>query len=577
MRDELIRRNVLIVIIALLIFSLASSLIWNHFTRNNMQNELVNISVVVNEQISETTNETELQTVVKNLTKNQQWLTIVVANSHGNILIDSSNDSVGDNYFPNLSSDELNRANEIDVKNKHLYNKDNELFYITKLNDDIIVRTSITIADNNLGILESLFFVFVVAIIVVFLSLIFTRKTTQNIVDAFNSVSSNLKLVNEGKYEEIDTVHRYKEVAEAIKEINVISNNIYTSLKTIKDDSEKLQFLINNMDQGFLVLNNKGNIILINNYAKRIAKVNEDVISLNIHNLNYEKIILEKIDYAIENNENIYFDVKINELGKIFYVTIDAFDNPWNEFSDTKRIYLIKLSDVTKERLEEKNKSEFIANASHELKTPITSISGFSELLLSSSESYSEQDINFLNIIHNESIKMKDTIDQLLLLTNIENRKESFDLNQDVDLELLINEELANLREPIEKMQLNIDLKLDIIHITSNEILIKEIIRNLLGNAVKYNKNKGSITISTYKNNKGTVLSFVDTGIGMEEKMLDKIFERFYRIDESHNSKTSGTGIGLNLVKQICNILNAKINVESKIDSGSSFIIELNN
>ena len=121
MRDELIRRNVLIVIIALLIFSLASSLIWNHFTRNNMQNELVNISVVVNEQISETTNETELQTVVKNLTKNQQWLTIVVANSHGNILIDSSNDSVGDNYFPNLTSDELNRANEIDVKNKHLY------------------------------------------------------------------------------------------------------------------------------------------------------------------------------------------------------------------------------------------------------------------------------------------------------------------------------------------------------------------------------------------------------------------------------------------------------------------------
>ena len=574
MRDEIIKRNVLIITIALIVFTITSSLVWNHFSRGTLENQLINISKIVNNQIYDTTNEEELHEVVNSFTKDSEWLNIVVANSNGNIIIDSTNDVVGDAISANLSKEELVKANSNNVDKDNLYTIDNTLYYISKLNDDIIVRTSMELENTSLAILESFFFIIIIGIVTIILSIMFTRRTTDRITSALEGISNNLRLINQGTYQEIDTNHRYQEVALSLKEINEISNNIFNSIQMIQNDREKLQMVIDNIDQGLLIIGDNEEILLINSYARAINNMDVDVTGMNFHSLPYIPSAIHMIEETIHDFKTRGLDVFDEKLNKIFFVTINCFDNTWQDIVGVNKLLLIKFSDVTIERLEDKSRSEFISNASHELKTPITSISGFSELLLSM-DIFTPDIMSYLNIIHTESLKMKKTIEQLLLLSNLENRLDRFDLNEDVNVIHVVDDIIDTFRPMIEKMNLEIIKDLEVKEIKCNEVLIQQIIQNLIENAIKYNKDNGSITIRTKINNNNYQLIVEDTGIGMEKKYLDQIFERFYRIDESHNSKIPGTGIGLNLVKQICKIIGANINIESTIDVGSTFIVEI--
>ncbi len=574
MRDEIIKRNVLIITIALIVFTITSSLVWNHFSRGTLENQLINISKIVNNQIYDTTNEEELHEVVNSFTKDSEWLNIVVANSNGNIIIDSTNDVVGDAISANLSKEELAKANSNNVDKDNLYTIDNTLYYISKLNDDIIVRTSMELENTSLAILESFFFIIIIGIVTIILSIMFTRRTTDRITSALEGISNNLRLINQGTYQEIDTNHRYQEVALSLKEINEISNNIFNSIQMIQNDREKLQMVIDNIDQGLLIIGDNEEILLINSYARAINNMDVDVTGMNFHSLPYIPSAIHMIEETIHDFKTRGLDVFDEKLNKIFFVTINCFDNTWQDIVGVNKLLLIKFSDVTIERLEDKSRSEFISNASHELKTPITSISGFSELLLSM-DIFTPDIMSYLNIIHTESLKMKKTIEQLLLLSNLENRLDRFDLNEDVNVIHVVDDIIDTFRPMIEKMNLEIIKDLEVKEIKCNEVLIQQIIQNLIENAIKYNKDNGSITIRTKINNNNYQLIVEDTGIGMEKKYLDQIFERFYRIDESHNSKIPGTGIGLNLVKQICKIIGANINIESTIDVGSTFIVEI--
>ena len=576
MRDEIIKRNTAIMIFGLLLFFVLSLFITSYTSRKSIEQQLVNVSTVVHNQILETTTEDELNGLVESLTKNQEWLHIAVATSVGVIIHDSMNDSISEGKPVFLSSDEIQKASS-ELESDRIYIKEDRIYFISKINDDIIVQTSAHITDNTQLIFMNIFYLLILIIIVIIVTYLYTKKISKNIVDTFSELSVTLKSINEGKYVEIDTSHKYTEVRDVLTEINEINNNTYLSMLTIKNEHQKLDFVINNMQQGIMIVNKHGNVLLINDYAKDALNITID----NLDNIAYatiikNKVFKEKIEKAIQNKNNYFLDIYDETKDKIYGITINFLRNKWDDLNKDERLYVIVIMDVTEERQIDQNRSDFISNASHELKTPITSIRGFSELLLVTNDSYDESTKKYLKIIYNESVKMKETIEDLLYLSNLQyNRKDDTSYNQ-IYLSDIVDDVVSQFAQMAQKNKVNINVDTDDSSLFEQEKMVTHLVKNLVENAIKYNKENGCVNISVKSTERNIVLQVSDTGIGIEEKHLEKIFDRFYRVDESHNKKMGGSGIGLNIVKQICIALNAKISVESKINVGSTFTVIFN-
>ena len=248
-----------------------------------------------------------------------------------------------------------------------------------------------------------------------------------------------------------------------------------------------------------------------------------------------------------------------------------AIENFKNELERPAGVIVV-IQDITEHVKLDNMRKEFVADVSHELKTPITSIRGFSELLLSNSNNLDEDTKKYLKIIYDESIKMKETIDELLYLSNLEYKKNMNEDKEQIYLIDFIDESVQRYQRIAAKDQIKIKTDVDDqAYIIEQPKLFIHLIDNLLSNAIKYNKTNGEVLIKVYQDEKNIILEVSDTGIGIEEKNLNKIFERFYRVEESHT--TSGTGIGLNIVKQICNIMNANVTAKSTFNVGTTFTI----
>lgn len=574
MRNEIIKRNVLIVAISLLIFFIASIFITSYNSRKSLEKNLINISNVVSHQIYETNNELELHNVVEQFTQDQDWLQIIITNSSGFVIKDTSNDSIGTTVTQQLTEEELSKCSS-DSETDRIYIMDNKMYFITKINDDIIVKTSLVFEDNTEYILHSLFYLSLLLIGVILVSLFYSKKISDNLISTFNSLCSNLKSINEGIYTEIDTSHKYPEVSDLLNEIYDINNNIYLSMLKIKNEHQKINFVINNMQQGIMIVNKFGDVLLLNDYLKDALSINDG----HSENCKYSDIIIHeelnsKISKALNNKNNYYFDIL--EKSKIYSCSINYLRNTWTDVTKDERLYVINIIDVTEERETDKINAEFISNASHELKTPITSIRGFAELMLVDDDAVNEKSKKYLNIIYNESVKMKDTIDELLYLSNLQYQHNNEDNYELINFKDVIDDIVDEYRSLADEQNISFDLDIDDSSIYQPSKLINHLVKNLIENAIKYNKTDGTVKVRVYSNKHQIIMEVEDTGIGIDEKNLNKIFDRFYRVDSSHNKNTGGTGLGLNIVKQICTALNAKIDVSSKVDIGTIFKVTFN-
>ena len=575
MKDEIIRKNAIITGISIFIFCIISFVVTSYYNRKSLEDQLISISGLVSYQIKESTTDEELNQIVDNLTKDQDWLQVVVCNSLGNIIKDSANDSVG-RVNLSISEEELKRANENKDGSYAIYLSNSQINYITTITDDIILRTSLKYEFSTSYLLMNLFFMMILLTVDLFLSVFTSKKTSENMLEIIEKIDSHLKTINEGEYSEIEDVHKYVEVEKVLREINEVNKNILSSMRSIKNEHSKLDFVINNMEQGLIIISEKEEILLINDYAKEILNIKDiEEDNVNYHRILTDELLLSKIEKAIKRKEDEYFDIIDRDREKIYGTSINYLKNKWFEEDKEIGIFILLLSDVTEKRNNDELKAEFISNASHELKSPITSIRGFSELLLASSANYDEKTNKYLNVIYSESIKMKMTIDELLYLSNLEYRRNLEGEKEKVYFKDVIDVLVEAFIEEADKEYISIITNVDEnLYIYEQANLLDHLISNLLSNAIKYNRRNGKVYINVEERDNKIILTIADTGVGIDEKDIDRIFERFYRTDQSHNRRTGGSGIGLNIVKQICNILEAKLSVDSKKDVGTKFIIE---
>lgn len=576
MKDEIIRRNAFITGISLLIFFFFSFSFSSYYNLRSMETQLINMSNVVSNQIMETSTDEELNSVVDSFTKNQEWLQITICNSHGNIVKDSENDMIGVTISASISDSELVRANEASTDNDRIYVDQQRIYYIKILSNDIIMRTCTEYSFNTSFLYMNLLVLLILLIIGLFLSIFFSKKTSENIVEIMEKIDSHLKTINEGEYKEIEDSHRYSEVENVLREINEVNKNILKSMQSIRFEHSKIDFVINNMEQGIIIISENEEVLLINDYAKEVLNISGKIEeNINYHRVLTIDLLLSNIEKAIKKHEDEYFDIVDRVKEKIYATSIDYLKNKW--FSDNQEIglFIVLMTDVTEKRTNDELKAEFISNASHELKSPITSIRGFSELLLAINDNADEKTKKYLNVIYNESIKMKMTIDELLYLSNLEYRRNLEGDKEKVYFKDVISSTVEAYTEQADKEYISIIVNVDEnLYIYEQTNLLDHLISNLLSNAIKYNRRGGKVYINVEERDAKIILTVADTGIGIDEKDIDRIFERFYRIDQSHNRRKGGSGIGLNIVKQICNVLEAKLSVESKKDVGTKFIVE---
>lgn len=424
----------------------------------------------------------------------------------------------------------------------------------------IILRLAIKNSEINgyLGVsLPILFAVLVVALVV---SLFISKLLSDKLAGKINEVGESLKSLNAGNYEPIRTNSGETELYSVLNEINELNESMHRRIRKISDEHGKLNTVLKNISQGIVAVDEHGKIVFANKSVLSVFDSAADVKGLDLVYLIDDVALCEKIGRHLCKNYQAEYLYKGKELSVVIRRTEKS-----EESGSVSSIVII--TDVTKEKALQKQKNEFFANASHELKTPVTVMQGLSEILLNK-EGLDDGSRKQIGRIHTESLRLSSLISDMLKLSRLENGEMTERALTDVDLKKVAEEVLSELSEEIEKKGISAEISGGG-SVRADGIRIFEILQNLLSNAVHYNKEGGRIEVGIADGEKEVTLTVRDTGIGIEKENLPRLCERFYRVDKSRSKKTGGTGLGLAIVKHVCALYNAEFTIDSEIDVGT--------
>ncbi|MBM7648850.1 two-component system phosphate regulon sensor histidine kinase PhoR [Bacillus ectoiniformans] len=356
--------------------------------------------------------------------------------------------------------------------------------------------------------------------------------------------------------------------------INILARNLQEMMQAQEVHHNRLTTIIENIESGLLLIDDRGFIVMVNQSLKNLFHVkNERLIKKRYHEVLRHKEVIEIIEevFMTENNVRKQLVLPLSIERKHFEIS----GAPIIGTNDEWKGILIVFHDITEIKHLEQMRKDFVANVSHELKTPITSIKGFTETLLDGAKADPEALEMFLTIISKESERMETLVMDLLELSKIEQKGMVLSLNQ-VNIEELIEDILPTLEKRLENKRMNVtvDLKGDLT-ITGDLYRLKQVFLNLITNAILYTQQEGSIRITGYEEKGYAVIEVSDNGIGIAEEEVPRIFERFYRVDKARSRNSGGTGLGLAIVKHIIEAHRGKIYVRSQLNEGTTFVVKL--
>lgn len=430
-------------------------------------------------------------------------------------------------------------------------------------NNDYILRTAIPIDSINRYFLSFLFTILIVLTIVIIIIALVLPLITRNIMVPFNIIKSSLNNISENNSEIPKNLTNFDEINVVLYDINRLASNLNNNIKKYQTEKEKLGYVLENIEQGIIAIDKDKNIVFINQYTLDLLDISKDT-PTHILEIMREKEVIEKINKAVELNRYSRFDISShNGSVNIAFTIIPIFNN-------SKIVALIKLEDVTDIRKLEIEKQDFFINASHELNTPLTSIVGYSELLLSNNSKNRE---DFAKRINDEALRMKDLVSDMLTLSKIEESWQET-IDEKIDLKEIVINVLASNKLKASNKNITIIKDIESGFIFANKEKIIEVVNNLVDNAIKYTDKDGEIKVKLNSSKDKIVFSVIDTGCGIPSQYLNRIFERFFRVKNEQYLKVSGTGLGLTIVKNICNYYKADIYIKSKEHVGTEISVD---
>ena len=423
------------------------------------------------------------------------------------------------------------------------------IYYALRLTDGSVIRVAATqysiwiiLVGMTRPILVVLFAAFIISAII-------TYHVSKRIV----------KPLNEIDLEHPENAVSYDEITPLLKRIAHQNREISKNMGELKRQREEFSTITENMSEGFLVVDNLAKILSHNQSALNLLGIKGNVENKNVLELNRSESFCKAIDLALNGKHN-------EQVMKLDDKTYHLLANPVYQESNVIGAVIIIL-DVSEKEERESFRREFTANVSHELKTPLTTISGTAEIMKNGL--IKPEDIpHFATNIYNEAQRLITLVGDILRLSKMDENSFSSE-KVDVDLQAIAKRASQAVLEEAKKRNISVNLSTESCVISGIPSILEEIAFNLCDNAVKYNVEGGSVDISLVKNGDNAVFSVSDTGIGISYDEQERVFERFYRVDKSHSKEIGGTGLGLSIVKHGAAIHDAKIDMHSALGKGT--------
>lgn len=501
--------------------------------------------------ISLSANEAQLQ---KYSSANER---ITLINADGEVIYDNKTDVAGmENHLDREEVKEaLKDGTGYSVRHSETLGI-NSCYYAVKLENGNILR----VADESLSVeavvLQLLPPIAAIALLAFILALILAAVISKKI----------LKPINEIDLDNPDTYGAYEELSPFVSKINAQQRRINHQIAELRASRREFETIAENMSEGLLLTDTKGHILSHNSSVKRFFGVQDDINGQNILTVNRSEVFREVFD-NIREGRHCENTVTVNGM----YYEVAA--NPVFDETGAPCGAVILIVDVTEKEKREKLRREFTANVSHELKTPLTSILGISDMLKNGI--VAPDDIKgFGADINKEADRLLSLVNDIIKLSELD--EGTVGETERVDLYKTAKEAAKSLAKIAEKRGVTVEVTGETAEISAGESLIFEMIYNLCDNAVKYNKEKGSVTVNVGNKDGAAFVTVKDTGIGIAPEHTERVFERFYRVDKSRSKQSGGTGLGLSIVKHIAASFGGTITLNSTLGEGTEITVTFN-
>ena len=472
----------------------------------------------------------------------------------GTVLFDSTSDAdVMENH---LDREEVKQAIASGYGHSSRYSStlmEQLLYSAQRLNDGSVIRLSITqnsVLTIVLGMIQPVLLVSLVAVI---LALVLSSSVSKSVVRPLNELNLDEPLNNEG----------FDELSPLLRRIDSQQRQLKGQALELRQKQDEFLAVTSNMSEGLVLLNAGGTILSINNAALNILGADKSCVGEDILTVNRSLEMQKLLEQAKEGNRS---ETKLCLSGREYQ--LDA--SPIIGGGNTRGVALL-LFDITERENAEQLRREFTANVSHELKTPLHSISGCAELMKNGMVR-PEDTARFAGQIYSEAQRLIHLVEDIIHLSRLDEGAEDMQRER-IDLYALSGSVIDCLGNEAKENKVSLELCGGPAYVWGVRQLVSGMVYNLCDNAIKYNRENGSVKLSVSCEGEYSVLNVSDTGIGIPPEHQSRVFERFYRVDKSHSKEVGGTGLGLSIVKHSAMVHNAKIDLQSTAGKGTSITV----
>ncbi|MFA7106241.1 MAG: ATP-binding protein, partial [Candidatus Izemoplasmatales bacterium] len=490
------------------------------------------------------------------------YLRITFIDSQGDVIIDS----LVDNLDNHLNRPEIVNIGKVYTRYSNTLKID-MMYLATNLDNGDYLRVAIPSGSIMTFLNDFVALSIVVGILILTLSIIVVTYLLNYSMKPLEEVKTILEDVNEGKFKEIDQMVKFDEISGLVSEINIINKTISENINSLRTEKNKTDFLLKHMNQGICVLDSNAKIILLNDYLKNLYNFNIDFnINKDYRYLFRDEDIQKAINEVYKEKNNINL---VSNIGDKYYsVMITYTDEAWSFNSGVILIY----TDITTLKNIEVLKRDFFVNASHELKSPLTTIIGSTDLIIQGLAKDKNTVDDLISRIHSEAKRMDNLVMDMLTLSEYENRNQK-NSKRMISIRSSIDNIIETLRVLINESKAVIDLEVENLTIYFSEDDFYQLFKNLIENAIKYGKPNGNVFIKVFSDSDNIKFEIKDNGIGIPKSDLSRVFERFYRVDKARSKSSKGTGLGLSIVKHVVLNYNGKIELNSEENVGTEVIV----
>ena len=421
-------------------------------------------------------------------------------------------------------------------------------YYALRLSNGNVLRVAKTSASVYGIFISVLPQNIIIIILILFFCLLIARSLTKKIIDPINQIDFD------------DNVETYDELSPFVKTITSQKQQIEDALVQISKKNVLLDTVTQGMSEGLILTDSDGCVLSANKSILDILNIKGNPVGKNILEIIRNASVLERMKEVLcGKNDNIVLDIS----EKTYHIFFSSVDNG----------ALILFLDVTEKAKSEKMRREFTANVTHELKTPLTTIFGFAELMANSMVKQ-EDVIGVAEMVKKESDRLISLIEDIMRLSEIDEEAKEKSFEQ-FDLTQTINDVYDNLKSKADEMAVTIDIPTAENIVVANKQMMFELLYNLIENGIKYNRKGGKINVAVLGTDGKTQIVVADTGIGIDKIHHNRIFERFYRVDKSRSKKIGGTGLGLSIVKHIASYHNGSVEIVSEFGKGTEIRVDI--